>query len=212
MPPSVLAVRRRFFIKFRGQHAWGHCSLNRLFAAAAKILNKVSANVFLPAFEHDPETSVWFNGFLDWLLLGACFVWFAHLGVVCSLCLSATADPLMGCIEENVCFNLKHTQKTATQFKNIMRKTIILQDPGICISSRGLSDVEHCFEAILNEFPPPTHTFLSCRICTTSPMTWCVSCLLPSQTLKSSTLNLTSTKKDWSASGSSMKSLLILMR
>lgn len=54
--------------------------------------------------------------------------------------------------------------------------------------------------------------FVSCRICTTSPTTWCASCLHPSQILKSSTLNLTSTKKDWSASGSSMKSLLTLMR
>lgn len=101
-------------------------------------------------------------------------------------------------------FNLKHTQKTVLCSKSWQERHIILQDPGICISSRGLSD-----EAVLNACPP---TFLSCRICTTSPMTWCVSCLPPSQILKSSTLNLTSTKKDWSASGSSMKSLLILMR
>lgn len=53
---------------------------------------------------------------------------------------------------------------------------------------------------------------VSYRICTTSPTTWCASCLHPSQILKSSTLNLTSTKKDWNASGSSMKSLLTLMR
>lgn len=54
--------------------------------------------------------------------------------------------------------------------------------------------------------------FLPRRICITSPTTWCASCLRPSQILKSSTPNLTSTRKDWNVSGSSMKSLLTLMR
>lgn len=67
-----------------------------------------------------------------------------------------------------------------------------------------------CFIFLLTYIIPLR--FLSRRICITSPTTWCASCLRPSQILKSSTPNLTSTRKDWNVSGCSMKSLLTLMR
>lgn len=53
-----------------------------------------------------------------------------------------------------------------------------------------------CFAAVQSQGWIVLACFLSRRICTTSPTTWCASCSPPSPTLKSSTPSLTSTRKD----------------
>lgn len=77
------------------------------------------------------------------------------LQFVSGLFLVLTAVPQMCCIEENCqVFLTLNIHRKLFPAPNHDEKDIILQDPGICISSRGLSDVEHCFEAVLSACPP----------------------------------------------------------